>query len=212
MHDDEQEGNQKEKKAGVEEKNSEEVNEILGDYLVPFLADWKGYRPKGLNPRWDGNTKFDEKILTALDVKPARIREYLGRMLEGEGKNGQPMAALSFRINPYETSYRFEFRQALSISLSVTKTEKTNPQKFVDDLITRVNDPKNEKRDLIILDGITLCGAPYDVLLTLISKNGIDDVTVYENTYLAEYPFVTQILTWPVSYTYRWRHGRMSTT
>ena len=42
---------------------------------------------------------------------------------------------------------------------------------------------------LFILDGILVFGSPWDIFLSLITKNGEDDVTAYETKYLAKYPY-----------------------
>jgi hypothetical protein len=68
-----------------------------------------------------------------------------------------------------------------------------------------VNAPQKDKdNNLYIMDGVVVFGAPYDCLLSILCKNGVQDVVEYETKFLARHVFLTSIQTWAVSFNNRW--------
>jgi len=93
-------------------------------------------------------------------------------------------------INYYRTQFKHEFRQALSLSLNGLKENNLSVETFLRALMKKVREQKDKHLHIL-----SLFGAPFDALLTIITDDGTEPVVRYEDEILSQYPFVTKIQT-----------------
>lgn len=173
---------------------------FIAEYLLGSLSRWDAIADETLI------SELEEK----LKVRRPAIKEYLEEIAgqeDGRGKRGPVRAAHVWTVSPFMTDFNHMYQVGLKLSLPQMRAAGySTPIAFVHHLMTEAEqEPGQGERTYYVIEALAVHGAPYDLLLTVIARTGINGVADFENTVLSAYSFLETPLTWPVSYSYRYR-------
>ena len=131
-------------------------------------------------------------------------------------KESRPKIHRAFVVNPYETDFCHAFRIALRVDgrqiakMYLSKetgrtTRLRNPgavERFVEHLIQDASENSSVKDDLIISDAAFLHGAPHDIELQVLTRNGIYSIGKYVRDVLVQNPCVRSVTTATIGWQY----------
>lgn len=167
-------------------------------YLLSYLPDWKGYRPRNCKMGWQKNTEFPAALMKDFEVKDNETVEGYLDTMEREG-----VISLGYHANPYKTRFRHHFKMGLGFSLSQMKAEGyDSPEDFIKHLFREQE--KKPHDGLRLIDAEVLIGSPYTVMLTILTDAGIDPLYQFEKKFLSAFPAISTITTWTVAYSHCW--------
>lgn len=167
-------------------KTSQDKEDSVVNMMINFLSDWRGPDEKILR----------KKIHEIIGGKESTVSDYISRLTQ------ERRLIRSFAVNPRQSSFCHEFRQALTFSLP----EMTgNIADFIATLIKRVNSRKisDSERHLYIIDGAEVYGTDYDAILSIVTDNGIAGIAELDQEYRKHRRVLMRVTTWAVGYSYR---------
>lgn len=164
--------------------------DAIVNMLVRHLADWRGL----------DEDIFRKNVHALIGGKESTVNDYINRLMQ-EGRITRATFA-----NIRQSSFKHEFRQALSFSLPAMKGKRIAT--FITDLIHKANfeNKSGKERNFYIIEGVVVFGADYDAMLSIVTNNGVDGIVEFEEEFLSDEQAngVTRVFTWPVSHCYRW--------